>query len=424
MQTGNTVVLKPNAETRRPAQLNVVPDRAFEPGTQLDRYLILERLGGGGTGQVYRARDTELDREVALKVLSRPHRRQPELLNRVRAEAQAQARLRSPHVVTLYSLLELPSAAVLILEYVEGETLEKRLRTNGPLSPDEATAIFEQALLGLAHVHEMGVIHRDLKPSNLFLTATGLVKIMDFSVARLVTQDAFPPRTMVGTLLYSAPEQISGRGTDARSDVYAIGMSLYESVTGRLPFEHQTEYALIHAHVQEQPPRPRELAPSLPAGLERVILKSIEKEPDRRYRDAPEFRAALLKHGAPSNRRITVTLPANAYGPVPPPKGRHRSARRFLAGFALDLLLITAACGLVYALATPPEQSSTTPRSTPASKATSVSTPAKPPAASIPKPAREPVQTRRRTPPPPKPRAAKQNGVNDRFKALRKAWGD
>ena len=414
MQTGSTIVLKPNVGGPRlvTAAAGTVADRPLEPGTQLDRYLILQRIGGGGTGQVYRARDTELDREVALKVLGRRTSKQSDDLARVRAEAQAQARLRSPHVVTLYSMLELPSAAVLVLEYVDGETLDKRIAAQGALTPHEATAVFEQALLGLAHVHEMGVIHRDLKPSNLLIATSGMVKLMDFSVARLTSHDAYPPRTMVGTLLYSAPEQISGRGSDARSDIYAMGMSLYESVTGRLPFEHQSEYALIHAHVQEQPPRPRDLAPALPAALERVILKAIEKEPERRYRTALEFRAALLKVGAGSGRHITVTLPANAYGPVPPPS-RRLSARRIFAGFALDLLLVLAVCGMLFSLVLAPGQNAaSTPKSTAAT--TKVAAPAAP----------KPVRVRAKSAAPVTPPPAAPPRAKDRYQTLRKAWGD
>ncbi len=417
MQTGSTIVLKPNIAGPRlvsGTSAGAVSDRPFEPGTQLDRYLILERIGGGGTGQVYRARDTELEREVALKVLSRRGSKPSDELNRVRAEAQAQARLRSPHVVTLYSMLELPSAAVLVLEYVDGETLDKRIATHGALAPQEATAIFEQALLGLAHVHEMGVVHRDLKPSNLLIAASGMVKLMDFSVARLATHDAFPPRTMVGTLLYSAPEQISGRGSDARSDIYAMGMSLYESVTGRLPFEHQSEYGLIHAHVQEQPTRPRDLAPGLPAAFERVILKAIEKEPERRYRTALEFRTALLKVGSGSSRHVTVALPANAYGPVPPPKARHGSARRIFAGFALDLLLVAAACGMLYSLVLAPDSGATSAPKTVAVTPTKVATPTPP----------KPVRVHTKPAPTPSPKPAAPARAKDRYQSLRKAWGD
>jgi serine/threonine-protein kinase len=417
MQTGSTIVLKPHGAGPRlvaAASASAAAERPFEPGTQLDRYLILNRIGGGGTGHVYRARDTELDREVALKVLSRRASKQSDDLNRVRAEAQAQARLRSPHVVTLYSMLELAFAAVLVLEYVEGETLDKRIAAHGALAPEEATAIFEQALLGLAHVHEMGVVHRDLKPSNLLVAASGMVKLMDFSVARLASHDAFPPRTMVGTLLYSAPEQISGRGSDARSDVYAMGMSLYESVTGRLPFEHQSEYGLIHAHVQEQPTRPRDLAPTLPAAFERVILKAIEKEPERRYRTALEFRTALLRVGVSSSRHITVTLPANAYGPVPPPQTRHRSARGVLAGFALDLLLVAAVCGMLYALVLAPGQDVTSASESAAVVPTKVSAPPLP----------KPVHVRGKSAPAANPKSAARTRANDPYQSLRKAWSD
>jgi serine/threonine-protein kinase len=236
---------------------------------------------------------------------------------------------------------------------------------------------------------------------------------MDFSVARLATHDAFPPRTMVGTLLYSAPEQISGRGSDARSDIYAMGMSLYEAVTGRLPFEHQSEYALIHAHVQEQPPRPRDLAPSLPPAFERVILKAIEKEPERRYRSALEFRAALLKLGTGSRRHVTVTQPANAYGPVPPPQARHRLARRVLAGFALDLLLVAAVCGMLYALVLAPGQD------LPASPTVAATAPAKAPAIAAPQPLRL-----RAKPAPVEPPPDAAGRSKDPYQSLRKAWGN
>lgn len=407
MRSGSTIVLPQNVAARRigPAPIaKATTEQPFEPGTRLDRYLVLERLGGGGMGQVYRARDTELDRDVALKILARPHCQDPEILNRFRAEAQAQARLRSPHVCTLYSMLELPFAAMLVLEYMEGETLEHRLRVGGPLSPNNAIAIFEQALIGLTHIHQMGIIHRDLKPSNLFITLTRQVKIMDFSVARQSARDAYPPRTMVGTLLYISPEQISGRAIDERSDIYALGVSLYESITGRLPFERASDYGLMHAHVQEQPKRPRELVPSLPPGLERVILKAIEKEPAQRYRNAEEFRSALLRHGDASAH--TVSLPANAYGPIPLPSPG-RSGRRVLTGLGLDLLLIAAICGVLYVLGLYPGQTA------PANPAIAVIAPTPPPRAAAP------------AKPKPKAPAAKSADNNrDPYNALKKAWGE
>ncbi|MFL6714539.1 MAG: serine/threonine-protein kinase [Sulfurifustis sp.] len=405
MRTGNTVILGQNVAARRigpavPApSAKAAPDQPFEPGTRIDRYLVLDRVGGGGTGQVYRARDTELDREVALKVIGRPYCHQPEALNRLRAEAQAQARLRSPQVVTLYSLLELPFAAMLVLEYLEGETLENRLRRGGPLSPEEAIAIFDQALIGLEHVHEMGVIHRDLKPSNIYLTTSGQVKIMDFSVAKLDARDAYPPRTMVGTLLYISPEQISGRDTDVRSDIYALGVTLYESVTGRLPFERRTDYGLMHAHVQEQPPSPREIVRDMPPDLAQVIMKAIEKEPGDRYRSATEFRMALRKLSDAPDARFTL-LPANAYGPAPLARRKGHSARRFLAGFGLDLTLVASICAVLYALGLYPGQGTAVDRAVTASAPQHVAV-------------NRPAHTN-----PVSPRAS------DPYRALRQAWGE
>ncbi|MBI3899108.1 MAG: serine/threonine protein kinase [Gammaproteobacteria bacterium] len=367
MQIANTVILDDRRAERRglltSAHANDTGlDTPLEPGTRLDRYLILSQLGGVGMVLVYRAQDTELDREVALKVLAKPYCQQSEALNRFRNEAQAQARLRSPHVITLYSLLETPNAAVLVLEYSQGETLEQRLKSRGVLPADQAIGIFDQALRGLAHLHEMGVVHRDLKPSNLFITTGGQVKIMDFSVAKLPDHDVYPLGTMVGTLLYISPEQVRGQPVDARSDIYTLGVSLYEAVTGRLPFERHTDYALMHAHVQELPPRPSKLEPSLPPALERVILKAIEKEPERRYRSAAEFRLALAKLGLTHDRLIDTVLPANAYGPVPVLSKSHDSGRRVLAGFAVDLLLVAAACALLYLLGLYPGRSSPSPQ--------------------------------------------------------------
>jgi eukaryotic-like serine/threonine-protein kinase len=348
-----TVVLADRLAERRgvlgAAAENNLPDAPLEPGARLDRYLILSRLGGGGMVTVYKARDTELDREVALKVLGRPYCHQPELLNRFRVEAQIQARLHSPHIVTLYSLLELPHAAVLVLECMEGDTLDHRLRKGGPLSEVEAVHIFDQALRGLAHVHEMGIIHRDLKPSNLFLTTGGQIKIIDFSVAKMPHQDIYPLGTMVGTLLYISPEQVRGRPVDIRSDIYALGVSLYEAVTGRLPFVRTTDYGLMHAHVQDAPASPRELQPSLSPGLARVIMKAIEKDPKNRYRNAQEFRAALLRLGILTDV-MDPALPANAFGPAPLPAAPRHSERRVFGGFALDLLLVATAVSLLYTL--------------------------------------------------------------------------
>lgn len=413
MRLANTIDLSEKLAERRAGQAAAAdhpPELALSAGTQLDRYLVVERLGGGSVGLVYRAHDTELNRDVALKILPRTGC-QPEQLARFRAEAQAQARLRSPYITTLYSLLELPLGSVLVLEYLDGETLDSRVRNFGPFDSEEAIAVFEQVLRGVEHMHEMGVIHRDLKPSNLLVTHAGQAKIMDFSVARLLEHDVYPAGSLLGTLLYMSPEQISGRASDARSDIYTLGMSLYEAVTGHVPFDRQTDYALMHAHVQERPRPPRERVPSLSKGLERVILKAIEKEPNRRFQNAADFRAALVKVGyGTADATLGAALPANAFGPAPVVSDRPSLGRRIFGGFALDLLLVATLAMLLYALGFYPGKDKSSP-----GVATS-----SPPAVSA---------TVKRTPEatPRKPAAhtaPRKRAPKDGYDALRQAWGE
>ena len=322
----------------------------LEPGSMVGRYLTLSRVGVGGMGVVYRAHDKELNRTVALKVLP-PHLCQhPEYLKRFRTEARAQARLNSPYVITLYELMEHPVGEILVLEYIEGETLEKRLRHYGPMSMTEAVRVFEQTLLGVEHIHKAGVVHRDLKPSNIFITRDGRIKLMDFGIARILdNQDPSQKGTMVGTLLYISPEQINGRETDCRSDVYTLGISLFEAVTGRLPFERRSDYALMHAHVQENPPSPKEFQRRLPRELESVILKAIAKDPNRRYQSAAELRAALLGLRLVERRRPSM---ADSPADVRPAMARRvgQGAHGIWGGALLDLALVAMSLLLMVSL--------------------------------------------------------------------------
>ena len=322
----------------------------LEPGSMIGRYLTLSRVGVGGMGVVYRAHDTELNRTVALKVLPPQLCQHSEYLKRFRTEAQAQARLNSPHIITLFELMEHPAGEILVLEYVEGETLENRLRHYGPLSISEAIRVFDQALRGVEHIHQRGVVHRDLKPSNIFITRDGAIKLMDFGVARLIdNHDPSQNGIMVGTLLYISPEQINGRETDCRSDIYTLGVSLFEAVTGRLPFERRSDYALMHAHVQENPPSPKEFQRRLPRELESVILKAMEKDPNRRFQTATEFRTALLGLGLAERRQ--VALGRSDTGNSRAWKRRQESAgRRIWGGAWFDLSLAAMALILVMAL--------------------------------------------------------------------------
>ena len=288
-----------SASTRVIAPTEVFPTpTSFEPGSTLGNYLIVSKIGEGGMGMVYKAHDTTLDRTVALKVLS-PHLfRNHEFLNRFRIEAQAQARLNGPNIVTLHSMFEIPGSLVLVMEYVEGQTLDQRLHNEGRLSVASTVWVFEQGLLGVERAHRMGIVHRDLKPSNIFITNTHEVKLMDFGVAKILDNKANTQSgSMIGTLMYISPEQIKGNDADFRSDIYTLGISLYQAVTGVLPFEKKTDYEYMNAHLHEQPLPPTALQPAIPQELEDIILKAMDKEPDKRFQNAHEFRKALLKVG-------------------------------------------------------------------------------------------------------------------------------
>lgn len=270
----------------------------FEPGSTIGNYLIVSKIGEGGMGLVYKAHDTTLDRTVALKVLS-PHLfRNEEFLSRFRVEAQAQARLNGPNIVTLHSMFEVPGSLVLVMEYAEGQTLEQRLANEGRLSVATTVWVFEQAMLGVERAHRMGIVHRDLKPSNIFITSTHEIKLMDFGVAKILDNKANTQSgSMIGTLMYISPEQIKGHDADFRSDIYTLGITLYQAVTGVLPFEKKTDYEYMNAHLHEQPLPPSSLQPAIPQELEDIILKAIEKDPDNRFQNVHEFRKALLKVG-------------------------------------------------------------------------------------------------------------------------------
>jgi eukaryotic-like serine/threonine-protein kinase len=276
-------------------------------------YQIIELLGEGGVGRVHAAFDTVLEREVAIKSL------RPELLNdrsfleRFRNEATHLARLNHPNITTLHSLFSEDHNLYMVMELVRGQSLDELLRARGArIGITDSVALITQVAEGLAYAHAMGVIHRDIKPANLMITDTGLVKIMDFGIARArgsqrLTRDG----GIVGTLPYMAPEQLRGEPGDERSDLYSLAIVLYEMLAGQVPFAASTDYALMQAQIHARPPRL--CLPGLGADVESALLRALAKKPERRFDSVQAFRDALrtsaLGHETSSAGRRRALMP-------------------------------------------------------------------------------------------------------------------
>ncbi len=264
-------------------------------GQIIGTFRIEQKIGEGGMGAVYRGRDLMLEREVAIKALRPELARQPELVARFRSEAVTLAKLNHSHIATLYNFLRHGDDYFMVMEFVRGSTLEAIIRQTGAIETECAVRLFCQALEGIAHAHALGVIHRDIKPANIMLTANDEVKVMDFGIAR-VLGSARQTKTgrLIGTLEYMSPEQMRSQETDARSDVYSLGILLYEMLTGRVPFQSTSDYELMRAQVEDEPIAPRDFKGDIPLAVELAILRALAKDPAARFQSATEFRAALI----------------------------------------------------------------------------------------------------------------------------------
>jgi serine/threonine protein kinase len=274
-------------------------------GSVLGNYRIAQKLGQGGAGDVWKAVDLTLDREVALKILRPELAADPEVVARFRTEALALARLNHPNVATIYGFHTEDGTPFIVMEYIAGQTLEALVRSFGPMRITRALPIFSQVLAAVQHAHDNGLVHRDLKASNVMLSSLGVVKMLDFGIARLLGSEHLTLGThSIGTPAWMAPEQIRGEEADVRTDVYALGLLLYWIVTARLPFQGRSHYELQRAHVEEAPPPPRQFAPDLPESVEKTILRALAKRREERFASIAELRAALGEGSVPA-----ATLP-------------------------------------------------------------------------------------------------------------------
>jgi serine/threonine-protein kinase len=267
-------------------------------GQIIGNYKIEEKLGEGGMGAVYRGIDTMLDREVAIKALRPELASQTSVVERFRSEAVTLAKLNHPNIASLYSLFRQGEELYMVLEFVRGETLDTILQKRGALPAEEAIPVFCQVLDGINHAHEFGIVHRDIKPANMMLTENGKLKVLDFGIARLLGSARMTRAgNIIGTLEYMAPEQVKGGETDARSDIYALGMMLYEVLTGKTPFDTENEFELMKLQTETMPVPPREINPDIPEEVEAAIMQAIAKDPELRFQTAGDFLQELLDAG-------------------------------------------------------------------------------------------------------------------------------
>ncbi len=264
-----------------------------EAGKRIGDYQILNELGSGGMGRVYRVRNTISDRIEAMKILLPDLAGRQDLVARFLREVKLMASLDHPNIAALRTAFTADNELVMIMEYVEGTTLAARL-AHGPIPVPEALNDMGQVLSALSYAHQQHVVHRDIKPANIMVTPQGVVKLMDFGIARAgVDKSLTMTGTTLGSLGYMSPEQVKGEATDARSDLYSVGVSLYEMVTGQRPFQADSDYSLMSAHVREMPKPPLELQPGLPPALNEIILMAIAKDPAQRFQSAQAFGNAL-----------------------------------------------------------------------------------------------------------------------------------
>jgi eukaryotic-like serine/threonine-protein kinase len=332
------------------------PEKLILIGEIVQHYRIDEVVGEGGMGVVYRAHDLNLERTVAVKVLSASFRGDREFVERFRQEARIQAGLNHPNIATLFDFFVWNDLPVAVMEFIEGETLRSMVDRTGPVPAHIALPLIVQALRGVAAGHKRGIIHRDLKPSNLMVTHEGTVKVTDFGIAKVRSATGLTQvSTRVGSASYMAPEQILGRPVDVHTDIYIMGGTLYELLCGRPPFQGLSQFEIDSAHVRDPPKAPTVYCANIPPAAASAVMRALAKEPSERFATAEEFIQALPDlYGVPyvdteatrSTPPVTVAPDETLVRPSVLRHARTRSARTAIA--ITSLLIVLMAVGVAF----------------------------------------------------------------------------
>jgi len=340
---------------------------AFRPDQIVnERYRVLRKLGAGGMADVYLCEDLKLARRVALKVLASRFVGDQQFIERFRREAKAAAGLNHPNLVAVYDWGEIDSTYFIVMEYVEGETLKELVRRRGRLNGTDALDIALGLLAAVGYAHRHGVVHRDIKAQNILMDRSGTAKVTDFGIARAGDAGMTEAGSILGTAQYLSPEQARGAAVDERSDLYSVGIVLYEMLTGRVPFAGDTAVTVAMKHVNELPAEPSEVIPGVPYALNQIVMKALAKDPALRYQTAEDFardlRAAQLGgpvsaatyDAAAAQTQLMMAPPADATQVMARPGGapatKRRSRRTLWVVLLLLAIIAAAAAALVWTL--------------------------------------------------------------------------
>ena len=341
----------------------------MEPDNQVvaERYQLIRRIGSGGMADVFLAHDTRLDRQVAVKVLYRSHGADATMVERFKREAHAAASLDHPGIVSIYDWGETGETSYIVMAYIAGDSLKQVLGQRGPLPQIEALGIARQVTAALAAAHAQGIVHRDIKPHNILLRPDGQVCVTDFGIARVLDQTSVTTgHVVLGSALYLSPEQAQGQEIDTRSDIYSLGVVMFELLTGRTPFSGDSLPSLALQHLTQTPPAPSEFRPDITPNVDAVVLKALKKQPGQRYQSASEMGAAIdaareqLAGGAerriapptpqprpaPPDLAVTAAMASSVAETTLATRTRERAARHWPLTLGLAGLLLTGLFGL------------------------------------------------------------------------------